>query len=53
MNNASMQGAGALNVLSSSMLFLNRRVIIERAAGLRLPAVSQWPDTAEGGGAVR
>jgi hypothetical protein len=43
MNDASTRGAGALNVLSSPMLFLNRRVIIERAAELRLPAVYQWP----------
>src|SRR5262249_10184464 len=40
----------ALNVLSSPMLFLNRRVIIERAAELRLPAVYQWPELAEEGG---
>jgi len=26
------------------------RVIIERSAELRLPAISQWPDTVEGGG---
>jgi putative tryptophan/tyrosine transport system substrate-binding protein len=49
-NESSTQGAGALNVLSSPMLFLNRRVIIERAAALRLPAVYQWPETAEEGG---
>src|SRR5262249_15782144 len=45
MNDASTRGAGALNVLSSPMLFLHRRVIIERAAELRLPAVYQWPET--------
>ena len=50
MNDASTRGAGALNVLSSPMLFLNRRSIIERAAELRLPAVYQWPETAEEGG---
>jgi putative tryptophan/tyrosine transport system substrate-binding protein len=50
MNDASTRGAGALNVLSSPMLFLNRRVIIERAAELRLPAIYQWPETAEEGG---
>jgi hypothetical protein len=44
MNDASARGAGALNVLSSPMLFLNRRTIIERAAELRLPAVYQWPE---------
>jgi hypothetical protein len=43
MNDASTQGADALNVLSSPMLHLNRRVIIERAAQLRLPAIYQWP----------
>ena len=32
------------------MLHLNRRVIIERAAELRLPAIYQWPETAEEGG---
>jgi putative ABC transport system substrate-binding protein len=49
-NSASMQGAGALNVLASPMLFVNRRLIIERAGELRLPAVYQWPETAEEGG---
>ena len=32
------------------MLHLNRRVIIERAAELRLPAIYQWPEMAEEGG---
>ena len=50
MNDASTQGAAALNVLSSPMLHLNRRVIIERAAELRLPAIYQWPETADEGG---
>jgi ABC-type uncharacterized transport system substrate-binding protein len=50
MNDASTQGARALNVLSSPMLFLNRRAIIDRATELRLPAVYQWPETAEEGG---
>ncbi len=49
-HHASTRGAGALNVLSSPMLFLNRRVIIERAAELRLPSVYQWPEMAEEGG---
>jgi putative ABC transport system substrate-binding protein len=42
--------ARAVNVLASPMLHLNRHVIIERAAELRLPAIYQWPDTAEEGG---
>ena len=49
-NNASTQGAFALNVLSSPMLHLNRRVIIERATELRLPSIYQWPETADDGG---
>jgi len=50
MNDASTRGAAALNVLSSPMLHLNRRIIIERTAELRLPAIYQWPETAEEGG---
>src|SRR5262249_38389612 len=50
MNDASTQGAAALNVLSSPMLHLSRRAIIERAAQLRLPAIYQWPETADEGG---
>jgi len=50
MNSASTQGAAALNVLSSPMLHLNRRLIIERATELRLPSIYQWPETADEGG---
>ena len=42
--------AAALNVLASPLLNAYRRVIIERAAVLRLPAIYQWPETAEEGG---
>src|SRR5262249_9349499 len=49
-NEASARGAGGLNVLSSPMLHLNRRAIIERAAELRLPGIYQWPETADEGG---
>jgi ABC-type uncharacterized transport system substrate-binding protein len=47
---ASGQGARAVNVLSSPMLFLNRRLVMENAAQLRMPAIYQWPETAEEGG---
>ena len=50
METAKASGATALNVLASSMLFDNRRLIIERAATLRLPAIYQWPEEAEQGG---
>jgi putative ABC transport system substrate-binding protein len=49
-NAAIDSGVGALNVLGSPMLHLNRHVIINRAAALRLPAIYQWPETAEEGG---
>jgi putative ABC transport system substrate-binding protein len=47
---AGKQGAAALNVLSSPMLHLNRRLIIARAAEAKMPAIYQWPETAEEGG---
>jgi putative ABC transport system substrate-binding protein len=50
LDNAKAQGAAAINVLSSPMLFQNRRAIIDRTAALRLPAIYQWPETAEEGG---
>jgi len=37
-------------VLASPLLNAYRRVIIERAVALRLPAIYQWPETAEEGG---
>ena len=43
-------GAAALNVLSSPILWGNRRIIMERAAALRLPAIYQFPEDAEEGG---
>ena len=49
-NDAINRGAGALNVLSSPMLQLNRRLIIARMAEAKLPAIYQWPETAEEGG---
>jgi putative tryptophan/tyrosine transport system substrate-binding protein len=44
--------AGALNILASPLLFANRKVIIERAATQRLPAIYQWPEVAEEGGFI-
>jgi putative tryptophan/tyrosine transport system substrate-binding protein len=49
-NEAKASGASALNVLATPLFFWNRRVVIERAAGLSLPAMYQWPETAEEGG---
>jgi putative tryptophan/tyrosine transport system substrate-binding protein len=49
---AKASDAAALNVLSSAILYSNRRVIIERTAALRLPAVYQWAEMAEEGGFI-
>jgi putative tryptophan/tyrosine transport system substrate-binding protein len=49
-NAAKSSGAVALNVLASPLLYANRRIIIERAAALRLPAMYQWPEIADEGG---
>jgi putative tryptophan/tyrosine transport system substrate-binding protein len=47
---AKASGAAALNVLASPIFFSNRRVIMERVAAVNLPAVYNWPETAEEGG---
>jgi putative tryptophan/tyrosine transport system substrate-binding protein len=47
---AQASGATALNILASPMLFSNHQLIIDRVAALRLPAIYQWPETAEEGG---
>ena len=49
-NAAQAGGATALNVLASPDLNANRRIILDRTAALRLPAMYQWPETAEEGG---
>src|SRR4029079_7666985 len=41
---AKASGAGALNVLASSLLFNNRAIVLDRVAELRLPAIYQWPE---------
>ena len=47
---AQAAGATALNVLASRILDTNRKIILERSAALRLPAIYQWPEMAEEGG---
>jgi len=47
---AHADGATALNMLASPMLNANRKTILDRSAALRLPAIYQWPETAEEGG---
>src|SRR5258708_6435347 len=45
-------GAQAINVLSSLTFYLNRALIIERAAKAQLPAVFQFPEWADQGALV-
>jgi putative tryptophan/tyrosine transport system substrate-binding protein len=49
---ARSSGAGALNVLASPLLTRNRRIIMEIVAKLGMPAIYQWPETAEEGGLI-
>jgi putative tryptophan/tyrosine transport system substrate-binding protein len=49
---AKSSGAGAINVLATELFFSNRRLVIEHARELRLPAMYQWPDLAEQGGLI-
>ena len=46
---AKRSGAVALNALSGTLLFNNRRLIRPRVAALGLPTIWQWPAEAEEG----
>ena len=52
MNDIKTSGAAAINVLSSPLLYGNRRLVIERATALRLPAIYEWAEMAEEGGLI-
>jgi ABC-type uncharacterized transport system substrate-binding protein len=45
-------GVQAINVLATALLNAHRRVIFERTAALRLPAIYQFPESAEDGGLI-
>jgi putative ABC transport system substrate-binding protein len=49
---AKRSAAAALNVLSGTLLFNNRQLIMRRVAALGLPAIWQWPAEAEEGGLI-
>jgi putative tryptophan/tyrosine transport system substrate-binding protein len=49
---AKASGVGGVNVLASALLFALRARIIARAAEIGVPAMYQWPETAEEGGLV-
>ena len=37
-------------MLTAPLFSFNRRIVIERAAALTLPAIYEWPEMAEEGG---
>jgi ABC-type uncharacterized transport system substrate-binding protein len=47
---AKASGAEGLNFSASPLFFTYRQHIMDRAAALRLPAIFEWPETAEEGG---
>ena len=47
---AKASGATALNVSASPLFFTHRQLILDRVAAMRLPAIYEWPETAEEGG---
>jgi ABC-type uncharacterized transport system substrate-binding protein len=49
-NQAKASGAQAINFLATPLFFVNRRLVFEHVAALRLPAIYQWPEMAEEGG---
>jgi ABC-type uncharacterized transport system substrate-binding protein len=53
---AKASGAEALNFLATPLFSLpgtrNNQIVMERIAALRLPAIFQWPETAEAGALV-
>jgi putative ABC transport system substrate-binding protein len=49
---AKQSGVAGVNVLSSALLFALRGQIIKLSAELSLPAMYQWPETADEGGLI-
>jgi ABC-type uncharacterized transport system substrate-binding protein len=52
LDRAQAEHAGGVNVLASALFFNNRRVVFDRLAMLKLPAVYQWPEMANEGGLI-
>src|SRR5262249_25934078 len=52
MDKAKEWGATALNVLSAPLFSINRRLVIERAAALGLPAIYEWAEMADEGALI-
>jgi putative tryptophan/tyrosine transport system substrate-binding protein len=52
LRDARESGVAGVNVLSSALLFALRGRIVKLVAELSLPAIYQWPETAEEGGLI-
>ena len=52
LRDAKQSGISGVNVLSSALLFALRGRIVSLATELRLPAIYQWPETADEGGLI-
>jgi putative ABC transport system substrate-binding protein len=52
MDKAKEWGGTALNVLSAPLFSINRRLVIEQAAALGLPAIYEWAEMADEGGLI-
>jgi len=50
LDEAKARGAQAINFLATPQELTGRSLILAHMAALRLPAIYQWPDTAEEGG---
>jgi putative ABC transport system substrate-binding protein len=51
-NAARTAGAEAFNFLATPLFSVHRRVVFERVAAQRVPAIYQWPEMAEDGGVL-
>ena len=49
---AKAAGAQALNFLATPLFSVNSRIVFERVAALRVPAIYQWAEMAEDGGVM-
>jgi putative ABC transport system substrate-binding protein len=50
MDQIKASGAASINVMASILASSNRKILIERATALKLPAIYEWPEMAEEGG---
>jgi putative ABC transport system substrate-binding protein len=49
---AKASAAGAINFLATPLFTINAQPLLDRIVALRIPAMPQWPETAEEGGLI-